>query len=176
MTDSAQSGAVVFTEQQVTKAIDQLAARLTARLAGSEPTLVCMMNGGFVLSAAIMQRLALPMRLDYVHVSRYRDGARGGDIEWRVRPGASINGRTVLLVDDICDEGLSLAAAKNALHSAGAREVVTAVLVQRCGVPRSAAADFAALECGPGFLVGWGMDHDGLGRNSMHIKMLESDE
>jgi len=176
MTDSARSGALVFTEQQVTKAIDQLAVRLTARLAGSEPTLVCMMNGGLVLSAAIMQRLALPMRLDYIHLSRYRDGTRGGDIEWLVRPRASIKGRTVLLVDDICDEGVSLAVAKDALQATGAREVVTAVLVQRRGALASVSANFAALECGPGFLVGWGMDHDGLGRNSMHIKMLESDE
>ncbi len=166
----------MFTEQQVTKAIDQLAVRLNARLAGSEPTLVCMMNGGLVLTAAMMQRLALPMRLDYIHLSRYRDGKRGGDIEWLVRPRASIKGRTILLVDDICDEGISLAAAKDALQATGAREVVTAVLVQRRGTLSSVSADFTALECGPGFLVGWGMDHDGLGRNSTCIHVLESDE
>ena len=179
MTDLARgvdAGQVVFTQPQVIKAIDQLAVRLSARLAGLEPTLICMMNGGLMLSAAIMQRLALPMRLDYIHLSRYRSGVRGGEIEWIVRPSASIEGCTALLVDDICDEGLSLAAAKEALEDAGAKEVVTAVLVQRRGAPSSLSADFAALECGPGFLTGWGMDCDGLGRNSTHIHTLDSSE
>ncbi len=170
------TGAVVFTEQQVIKAIDQLAVRLSARLTGLEPTVICMMNGGLMLSAAIIGRLALPLRFDYIHLSRYRDGARGGDLEWLVRPKASVKGRIVLLVDDICDEGLSLAAAKDAVLMAGASEVVTAVLVQRRGTSSSVTADFAALECGPGFLIGWGMDYEGLGRNLTDICKLDLSE
>ena len=167
---------VLFTETQVIKAIDQLAARLNARFAGTEPLLMCLMNGGVMLSAAIMQRLHVPVRFDYMHLSRYRNGTRGGEIEWIVRPRASVSGQTVLLVDDICDHGLTLESAIRTVLDAGAREVVTVVLVERRGTPSSVSPDFAALECGPGFLVGWGMDYQGFDRNLRTIYTLEFDK
>ena len=179
MTDQARrfkGGEVVFSEKQVTKAVDQLAVRLSARLESLAPTLVCMMNGGLVLSAALLQRLHMPVRFDYIHLSRYRNEARGGEIEWLVRPRASLKGRTVLLVDDICDQGLSLAAAVSEIRATRAKEVVTAVLVQRRGGSTRYSADFAALECGEGFLVGWGMDYEGLERNDRAIRKLHLDE
>ena len=179
MADSARGierGDIVFTEQEVTAAVDRLAVRLSARFDGLQPTLVCMMKGGLMFSAALMQRLHMPMRLEYIHLSRYRDAMRGGEIEWHVRPPASIKGRTVLLVDDICDEGFSLDEAVRALGAAGAREVVTAVLVQRRGAAAHFSPDFAALESGPGFLVGWGMDTQDMGRNLTAIHKITNDE
>lgn len=156
---------LVYNERQVTEAIDRLAVRLTARLAASEPLLLSMMNGGLMFTAAIMQRLHIPLHLDYIHVTRYRNAKQGGQIEWHQRPREHVKNRTVLLLDDICDQGVSLLEAVSSVKSAGAREVVTAVLIRRIRPDACFKPDFVALECGSGFLIGWGMDFRGYGRN-----------
>lgn len=166
----------LYSRKQVTEAIDRLAVKLTARLAGAEPTLVCMMNGGIMFTAAIMQRLHMPLRFDHVHLTRYGDLRRGGRIEWHSKPRETLTDRTVLLLDDICDEGESMLEAVKAVKLAGAREVITAVLIRRRQAESCFSPDFAALECGAGFLLGWGMDFAGYGRNLPEIRLLHEDQ
>ncbi len=166
---------LLYSERQVTEAVDRLAAKMTARLAKSEPLLLCMMNGGLIFTAAIMQRLHIPLQFDYIHLTRYRDSARGGHIEWHRRPCESVRDRTVLLIDDICDHGASLLEAVRGVKSAGAREVVTSVLIRRVRTDARFMPDFAALECESGFVLGWGMDFAGYGRNLSAIHLLNEE-
>lgn len=167
--------ALLFSERQVTKAVDRLAVRLIARLAGTEPLILCVMNGGLMFTAAIMQRLHMPMRFDYIHLTRYGDSDRGGRIAWQRRPGENVMNRTVLILDDICDCGVSMLEAVDSVKSAGAREVVTAVLIRRMRPDACFTPDFVALECESGFVLGWGMDFQGYGRNLSTIRLLDEE-
>ncbi len=164
---------LLFSEQQVNHAVDRLAVRLSARLANTEPVILCMMNGGVTFSAAVMQRLHMPLQFDYMHLSRYRDSCTGGQIEWRAKPQSDLQNRTVVLIDDICDQGASLLEAVRAVQSRDAGEVITAVLVRRQRPDACFEPDFAALECGSGFVLGWGMDFAGYGRNLSSIRLLD---
>ena len=166
---------LLYSERQVTEAVDRLAVRLTARLAESEPLVLCMMNGGLMFTAAIMRRLHIPLQFDYIHLTRYRDSERGGQIEWHKRPNESVRDRTVLLIDDICDHGTSLLEAVKSVKSAGAREIVTAVLIRRINPDACFMPDFVALECKSGFVLGWGMDFGGYGRNLSAIHLLNEE-
>ena len=166
---------LLYSEKQVTEAVDRLAVKLTARLAETEPMLICMMNGGLIFTAAIMQRLPMPLQFDYIHLTRYRDLARGGQIEWLRKPQETVRDRTVLLIDDICDHGASMLEAAQSVKSVGAREVVTAVLIRRNHPEACFRPDFAALECESGFVLGWGMDFCGYGRNLSAVRLLNEE-
>jgi len=163
----------LFDRETVDRAIDQMAIRITLALHDAWPIVVCVMNGGLVVAAELLQRLRFPLELDYLHVTRYADGTRGGEIEWRAAPTGSVAGRTVLLVDDILDEGKTLAAAVGKLAALGATSVRTAVLAQKSiARPPALAPDFVGLTCPDRYVFGRGMDYRGHWRNLTEIRAL----
>jgi hypoxanthine phosphoribosyltransferase len=82
--------------------------------------LLCVMNGGVPFAGQLMTQLTFPLDFDYVHVTRYGQArSAGGALSWRAEPSIPLSGRTVLLVDDILDEGLTLAAIRERAAAAG---------------------------------------------------------
>lgn len=148
-------------------AIQEMAAQIAARLRNSTPLVLVAMNGGLMPAAALLRHLDFPLEVDYLHPTRYGSALTGGEIHWLKRPPASVAGRTVLLVDDILDLGLTLDAARKACLELGAAEVLTAVLVHKdIGTrPGLAAADFHAITAPDRYLFGYGMDYKGWWRN-----------
>jgi len=160
--------------EAVHSALDRLAAEVTERLETHVPVLLCLMNGGVYPTGQLMDRLRFPLELDYVHATRYRGDTEGGAIEWRARPRIPLAERSVLLVDDILDEGYTLAAVQDYCHTQGAREVSTLVLVEkqhdRC-IPE-ARRDFVGLPVPDRYVYGAGMDYHGLFRNQAAVYAL----
>ena len=165
-----ESAECLFSAAQVTAAIDRLAVRLTVSLAEENPLLICVLNGGLPFTGALMQRLQFPLTLSYVHVGRYGNATTGGTLDWRARPQESLEGRHVVLVDDILDEGVTLAALERWCREEGAAAVSTAVLLEKAPSGR---ADFAALACPDRYVFGWGMDFEGYWRNLPAIYALD---
>lgn len=163
----------LFDAAAVERAIDQLAVRLTVRLNDAHPIVMCVMNGGMILTAELLLRMHFPLEVSYVHATRYRDATQGAVLEWRALPAADVAGRTVLLIDDVLDEGHTLAAVDARLRESGAVSVVTAVLVDKdIGRPRPVLVDESALRCPDRFLFGHGMDYRGHWRNLAGIYAL----
>jgi hypoxanthine phosphoribosyltransferase len=160
----------------VERAVDQLAVRLAIRLDGAHPIVMCVMNGGLILTAELLLRLHFPLEVSYVHATRYHNATTGGRLNWLVGPGPEVAGRTVLLVDDVLDAGHTLAAVVARLEHLDAKEVITAVLVDK-DVVRSAPVrlDEAALHCPNRYLFGHGMDYRGHWRNLAGIYALPRD-
>lgn len=144
----------------VSTALDRQAAAITAQLSESDPLLLAVMTGGMWPTVELSRRLLFPHGVDYLHATRYRGTQRGGEIQWRVWPSQAIEGRDVLIVDDILDEGHTLAAVAEACSAAGARSVQSAVLVVKRNPLRSpqAGVDFHALEVDDVYVFGCGMD------------------
>jgi hypoxanthine phosphoribosyltransferase len=146
----------------VEEALDAMAAAITRDLAGTDPLVLAVMIGGLLPAAWLLQRLEFPLQLDYVHASRYRGGTSGGEcIDWIARPRASLEGRSVLVVDDILDEGHTLAAILAYCRAQGAASVRSAVLVEKIHDRRAAGleADYTGLRTGDRYLFGCGMDY-----------------
>jgi hypoxanthine phosphoribosyltransferase len=163
----------VASEAAVQSAIERLARGITERLAGHEPLVLTVMNGGLVLAGQILPRLRFALDLGYVHVRRYGRETKGGELVWIAGPQESVTGRTVLLLDDILDEGQTLAAIRARLCELGASEVLLAVLaVKRRRTPSRITADFAGLEVPDRFVFGFGMDVGGRWRNLPSIRAL----
>jgi hypoxanthine phosphoribosyltransferase len=110
--------------------------------------------------------------MSYLHASRYRMETTGSQLDWKVKPQEDINGRSVLIVDDIMDEGHTLAAIIEYCKAAGAQEVLVAVLVNKLHDRKARPdfyADFVGLDVIDRFLFGCGMDYQGYWRNTLAI-------
>jgi hypoxanthine phosphoribosyltransferase len=157
----------------VEAAIDRVAVQLSVQLADAYPVLMCVMNGGLVMTSRLLERFEFALQLDYLQVSRYRDGTRGGTLTWRVEPELPLAGRTVLVVDDIFDQGWTMHEVVAKVSSLGAAEVISVVLVDKqIAQERPLAVDFAALTAPDRYLFGCGMDYRGHWRNLPAIYAL----
>ncbi len=145
----------------VAQAWERLAAQLQPVVDAGDCVFMGVMLGGMVPLVEITQRLAGDFVLDYCHLTRYMGSATGGEVRWLVRPRQVLHGRTVVLVDDIFDQGHTLAELRRYCLAAGAARVLTAVLVHKHHTRPQAALspDFAGLEIGDEYVFGCGMDH-----------------
>ena len=160
----------VFDAETVDLAVDRVAVEMALRLWDARPVVVCLMTGGLPFTADLLRRFHFDLELDYLHLSRYRHQT-GGEIRFQRRLERSLEGRTVLLVDDVLDEGETLAAAQREVGAAGVTQLLSAVLVRK-DTEAVAIADYAALEGPDEFLVGRGMDCDGAFRQLSGIYAL----
>lgn len=165
---------LVYTEAEVQQALDVMAAQVSARVEGCFPLLMCVLNGGVMPTAWLASRLRFPLQIGYLHATRYRGGTRGGALDWVVPPSLPVVGRHVLVVDDIYDEGYTLAEVVRELKRLGAAEVLTAVLVNKRHQRKLAGfeVDFQALEVGDRYVFGCGMDYHETMRNLPAIYAL----
>jgi hypoxanthine phosphoribosyltransferase len=167
----------VVSAEAVQVALDRMAAEITARLAGSQPLVVTVMNGGQVFAGQLLPRLPFALDCSYVHVRRYGRDTTGGELVWIAGPHESVTGRTVLLLDDILDEGRTLATIRDRLLEQGAREVLLAAFaLKERAEPAVVAADFSGVRVPDRFVFGFGMDVSGRWRNLPSIRALAETE
>ncbi len=154
-------------EEQVEAALEDMAEAITARLKDSNPLVIGVMIGGIVPLGSLLARLDFPLQVDYLHATRYKGGIRGGDLHWLARPSRSLSGRVVLVVDDILDEGITLTDILDYCRDEGAREVYSAVLVDKLHQrkPGIKKADFTGLTVADRYVFGYGMDYKDYLRN-----------
>lgn len=146
----------------VQRACDRLAGAIEQRYAGTNPLLLCVMIGGLAPTAEITRRLKLPFELDYLHATRYRGATQGGGLVWKRQPDARrIEGRHVLVIDDILDEGHTLVAIRQALAAFGPASLRVAVLAEKLHDRRAAgaSAEFIGLQVEDRYVFGCGMDY-----------------
>ena len=165
---------LVWGEADVDAAYAKLAREISSVLSASTPLIIPVMMGGMVPASRIVSQLDFPVEIDYVHATRYRGDVRGRTLEWIAHPSSDFKDRSVLVVDDILDEGITLAAIIAHCEELGAREVYCAVLVDKnIGRPRVYShADFTGLEVDDRYVFGCGMDYRGYFRNLPAIYAL----
>lgn len=157
---------LVRSAAEIGQALDRLAAEIGARLADANPLVLTVMGGAVVFAGQLLPRLAFPLECDYLHATRYGDVTTGGELAWVVEPRTPVQGRTVLVLDDILDEGITLAAIKRRLLAQGARECLVAVLSEKeLGRQKPIAADFVGVKLPDRYVFGCGMDVKGAWRN-----------
>lgn len=157
---------LVCSEPEIVSALDVLAQQITARLSTECPLLLPVMAGAIVFAGQLLPRLRFPLELDYIHATRYRGETAGGQLVWKVRPRADVRDRVVLVVDDILDEGHTLAAVKQALLELGAKEVLLAVFCEKeLSKPKPIKADFVGVTVPDRYVFGFGMDVNDAWRN-----------
>jgi hypoxanthine phosphoribosyltransferase len=168
----------LYTTNEVEAALDRMAIKINEQLHDMNPVIICVMVGGLVPLGNLLHRLDFPLEVDYVHATRYRGGITGGEIVWKVKPSANLKDRTVLVVDDILDGGVTLAAIIEEMKLSGAKQVFSAVLVDKHHkrVPNGLQkADFVGLEVDDHYIFGYGMDYNEYLRNAPGIFIVHPD-
>lgn len=175
--DILQQAELLCTAEQVQAALHKVAQQINGALADKHPLVLSVMGGAVVFSGQLLPQLNFPLDFDYVHVSRYGDAREGGAMHWKVAPHESVRGRVVLLVDDILDEGHTLAALQQRVLELGAKRCYSAVFADKQhGRPKPVHADFVGLAVPDRFVFGYGMDIEGAWRNLPAIYAVRNQE
>jgi len=157
---------LLFTHEQVQAALHKVAHQINAKFADKHPLVLSVMGGAVVFSGQLLPLLDFPLDFDYVHVSRYGDAKHGGAMHWKVEPRENVRGRVVLLLDDILDEGHTIAVLRERVLELGAKKCYSAVFADKQhGRKKPVQADFVGLELPNRFVFGYGMDIEGAWRN-----------
>ncbi len=165
---------LVCDAQSVREAIERLGREISARLVETNPLVLVVMRGGVFFAGQLLPLLRFPLELDYVHASRYGKKITGGTLEWRSLPPGAVRGRCVLVLDDILDEGETLAAIRSQLLEWEAGSCHLAVLAEKdTGRAKAVRPDFVGITVPNRYVFGCGLDVRGAWRNLPEIYALK---
>lgn len=164
----------LYGEDAVREAVVRIAGEISDKLQEEFPVVLSVMGGAAIFTGQLLPLLAFPLEFGAIEVTRYNNDIQGREITWRLSPRDNVRDRVVLVVDDILDEGITLAAIRQRLLEMGAKEVYSAVFADKAlGREKPIAADFVGVTVPNRYVFGFGMDAYGLWRNLPAIYALK---
>jgi len=165
---------ILLSESQIREGVERMAGEIAAAYSGRQLTIVGVLTGSVVLLADLIRRLDMPVRIGVIHASSYRGGISAGELIVQSDWMPDINGREVLLLDDIFDTGRTLRLIASQMSDLGATSVKTAVLLVKEGRSEvQLVPDFRGFSIPDVFVVGYGMDYQDLYRNLPYVGAME---
>ena len=165
-------------EEQIEKAIDGVAAKINADYEGSGtvPVLLCVLNGSILFTGELMKRLTFDVDLMSIKLSSYQGTSSTGTVHMDMGLTGDVTGKEVIIVEDIVDTGRTIEALVKILYARKASKVkVCTLLLKPEMYNKTINLDYVAMEIPNDFIVGFGLDYDGLGRNYRDIYVLDKD-
>ena len=162
---------LLYSSEEVEAAIKKMAGEITVELKDKNPLVLCLMIGGVITTGKLLPLLDFPLQVEYVHATRYQGETSGGRLHWIRKPTISLQDRHVLIVDDILDEGTTLATMIEECERYQAKTIHTAVLADKqLNRERNfKKADFTGLTVPNRYVFGYGMDYKEYLRNAPGI-------
>ena len=151
---------VLFNRDEVSAAVQKMADEINTHYGNEAVILITVLTGAIIPATWLITKLKMPVQMDFVHATRYRGGLYGAELEYRVPPRLDLEGKNVLIVDDIFDEGNTLAAIKGSVEKRKAGSVKMAALVRKDhdrGLSRDY-VDFIGMDVPDVYVFGCGMD------------------
>lgn len=164
------SFAIDIHEEQIMRAVDELAETINRELDGEMPLFVGVLNGSFMFLSDLMKRVTIPCEISFVKVASYEGTTSSGQVKQLVGLNENIKDRTVVIVEDIVDTGNTIEDLYHSLETQRPKRILVATLLFKPeAYTKQISIDYVALRVPNDFLVGYGLDYDGLGRNLKHI-------
>jgi hypoxanthine phosphoribosyltransferase len=164
----------LYGEDAVREAVVRLAGEISEKLGEEFPVVLSVMGGAAIFTGQLLPLLRFPLEFGAIEVTRYNNDIQGREITWRLPPRDNVRDRVVLVVDDILDEGITLAAIRQRLFEMGAKHVYAAVFADKAiGREKPITADFVGVSVPNRYVFGFGMDAYGLWRNLPGIYALK---
>ena len=165
---------VIYSEIEIKIVIQNIADQVNQTIKTDDLYVLCVMNGALIFAGQLLPRLEKNIQYNYIHATRYVSSLTGGPIHWLVKPPMDIEGKTVLILDDILDEGITLREIAATCLAMKAKAIFTAVLFDKEIVKeKSYLPNFIGLKVPNRFVFGYGLDCKGLGRNLPHLYALD---
>lgn len=172
------SATCLYRREEVDAALDRMAFEIHNQLEHENPLFLCVMVGGLIPAGHLLTRIDFPLEVDYLHATRYQGETSGSELVWKNRPSSELKGRTIVVIDDILDGGITLQEIVKYCQQQGAAKVLTAVLVEKQGVRLEGGlpkADFTGLLVDDYYVFGYGMDYKEYLRNAPGIYAIANE-
>ena len=164
---------IIVSHADCDAATARVAGEITAAAGDSHPLVLAVMGGAAVFAGHLLTQLRFPLEFDYIHVTRYGSKTHGGGLTWKVEPSKAVEGRTVIVLDDILDEGETMAEIRRRVLAMGAARFLCAVFCEKLiDKPKPIRADFVGVTVPNRYVFGYGMDVSGLWRNLPAVHAL----
>ena len=155
-----------LSQQEIEAAIDQVAKKMASDLSDSDPLFVAILNGSFMFVSELMKRVNIPAELTFIKLSSYSGVNTTGNVKEVFGLTHNIENRTIVVLEDIVDTGNTIEHIINELKKKNPKEVkVATLLFKPQAMQKDTHLDYVALEIPNDFIVGYGLDYDGYGRN-----------
>ena len=162
--------AVSIAEADILKEVDRVAALINHDLKGKNPLFLCVLNGSFMFASDLMKRISIPCEVSFVKLASYQGVSSTGVIKEIIGLNEDITGRTVVIVEDIVDTGLTMQRLLESLGTRRPKEIhIATLLVKPDKLKVDLDIEYAAMQIPNEFIVGYGLDYDGFGRNYKDI-------
>lgn len=160
-------------EEELQKEIKRVAQEINHDYEGKEPLFLCILNGAFMFAADLLKNVSVPCNVSFVKVASYSGTDSTGKVKELMGLQESVEGRHVIIVEDIVDTGYTMRDILDSLAGKKAASVeVCALLCKPDKLKVDLNLKYLALNIPNGFIVGYGLDYDGYGRNSRDIYQI----
>lgn len=157
-------------EKEIQEAVKKVAERINRDLADKDPLFICVLNGAFMFAGDLMKNVNIPCEITFVKLSSYNGLYTTGAVKEVIGLNESVVGRNVVVVEDIVDTGITMERILDSLKAKGANEIKVATFLQKPeALQRDVTIDYVAMKIPNDFIVGYGLDYDGYGRNLKSI-------
>lgn len=165
---------ILYTKEQLAEAVQKLGQKITQDYQGKRPVLVCILKGASVFFVDLIREIDLPLEIDFMVVSSYGASTQSsGEVKLVKDLDRSINGRDVIVVEDIVDSGMTLSFLKRTLLGRGAASLRIATLLDKPARRRvELEVDYSCFEIPDAFVVGYGLDYNETYRNLPDVGIL----
>jgi len=176
LTEALAQADLLHERAELEAVIHAMGRRIDAALDGERAVFLTVMNGALIFAGQLALAIRTDLEFDYVHATRYRGATTGKELHWLREPMVPLEGRVVLLVDDILDEGHTLKEVRDDCYRRGAKKVYIASLCTKRHdrLVEGIASDFNGIELPDSYVFGYGMDYYEQGRNLPGIYALKA--
>lgn len=165
---------VYLTVDQIGAAVSEIAERINLELENKSPLFVIVLNGAFMFASDLLKKITIDCGLSFVKVSSYEGLSSTNRVKQLIGLDEDISGRTVVIIEDIVDTGVTIENIINYLLPKNPSDVRVATLLHKPdALIRNVKLDYVGIEVENKFLVGYGLDYDGEGRNLQDIYILD---
>ncbi len=164
---------VLIPSEKIQEAISSMAERVNADLKGKKPLFIAILNGSFLFASDLLRRISVECEITFLKVASYNGTSSTGKVFELIGLNEEIKGRTVVVLEDIVDTGVTLEKIVGDLKARKALEIkIATLLFKPAAYTKKIKVDYVGLEVENKFLVGYGLDYDGEGRNLNDIYAL----
>mgnify|MGYP001189421966 CR=1 FL=1 len=166
---------IYISNKDIQAAVEKLADQMNTDLDGKNPLFLCVLNGSFIFAADLLKKINIDCGISFIKMASYQGTSSTGEVKTILGLDSEIHDRVIVIVEDIVDTGNTIVALVKQLQSYGPKEIIISTLLFKPeAYQKDITIDYKALEVSNEFLVGYGLDYDGLGRNLEHIyKIVE---
>ena len=157
---------VSIKEADIQKEVVRVANEINRDLAGKNPLFLSVLNGSFMFTSDLLKHITIPCEISFVKLASYQGISSTGQIKEVIGINEDIAGRTVVIVEDIVDTGLTMQRLLETLGTRGPQDIhIASLLVKPDKLKVKLDIKYVAMEIPNDFIVGYGLDYDGYGRN-----------